>query len=88
MQIAPSPLSLFGTLVWVFFNIVQCTLQADRDKEAEEKKGQRLEKLKRVAAGENKAKHDFSDPVYDKVNFHLFYYSVTQSKINIRQEFD
>ena len=42
-------------------------LQAEREKEAEEKKEAKLEKLKRIAAGENKAKYDFSDPAYDKV---------------------
>ena len=26
-----------------------------------------MEKLRRIATGENKSKHDFSDPVYDKV---------------------
>ncbi len=44
-------------------------LQAERDKEAEETKEAKLEKLRRIAAGENKAKYDFSDPDYDKVSF-------------------
>ena len=42
-------------------------LQAEREKDAEEKKEKKLEKLRRIATGENKSKHDFSDPVYDKV---------------------
>jgi len=50
--------------------------QAEREKDAEEKKEKKLEKLRRIATGENKSKHDFSDPVYDKAR------SETEEKIH------
>jgi len=50
--------------------------QAEREKETEEKKEKKLEKLRRIATGENKSKHDFSDPVYDKVR------SETEEKVH------
>ena len=31
--------------------------------------------MRRIAAGENKAKYDFSDPDYDKVRCHLDYFN-------------
>jgi len=40
--------------------------QADREREAAEKKEIKLEKLRRLAEGENKDKHSFCDPLYDK----------------------
>jgi len=50
--------------------------QADRERENEEKKEKKLEKLRRIANGENKCKHDFSDPSYDKAR------SETEEKIH------
>ena len=49
---------------------------AERQKEAEEKKEAKLAKLKRIATGENKSKHEFSDPGYDKVR------SETEEKVH------
>ena len=50
--------------------------RAEREKEAREKKQLKLEKLKRLAEGENKDKLGFSDPVYDKVR------SETEEKVH------
>ena len=41
-----------------------------------EKKEIKLEKLRRLAEGENKGKHDFSDPLYDKAR------SETEEKVH------
>ena len=49
---------------------------SDREREAREKKEIKLEKLRRLAEGENKGKHDFSDPLYDKAR------SETEEKIH------
>ncbi|XP_023328195.1 protein SDE2 homolog [Eurytemora carolleeae] len=49
---------------------------AEREKVKEENKEKKLEKLRRIAAGENKCKHDFSDPAYDKVR------SETEEKVH------
>jgi len=40
--------------------------QGDRDRLEQEKKEAKMEKLRRLATGENKDKHSFSDPLYDK----------------------
>ena len=50
--------------------------RGEREKEAREKKQLKLEKLKRLAEGENKDKLGFSDPVYDKVR------SETEEKVH------
>jgi len=49
---------------------------AEREREAREKKEVKLEKLRRLAEGENKGRHDFSDPLYDKAR------SETEEKIH------
>merc|ERR1712183_953892 len=49
---------------------------SEREKEAREKKEIKLEKLRRLAEGENKGKHDFSDPLYDKAR------SETEEKVH------
>jgi len=49
---------------------------SEREREAKEKKEIKLEKLRRLAEGENKGKHDFSDPLYDKAR------SETEEKIH------
>eukprot|EP00092_Neocalanus_flemingeri_P092669 GFUD01117671.1.p1 GENE.GFUD01117671.1~~GFUD01117671.1.p1 ORF type:complete len:250 (+),score=90.54 GFUD01117671.1:47-796(+) len=48
----------------------------EREREAREKKEVKLEKLRRLAEGENKGKHDFSDPLYDKAR------SETEEKVH------
>jgi len=48
----------------------------ERQKEAEEKKEKKLAQLRRVVAGENKSKHEFSDPNYDKAR------SETEEKVH------
>ena len=50
--------------------------RAEREKVAREKKQQKLEKLRRLAEGENKDKLSFADPVYDKVR------SETEEKVH------
>jgi len=40
--------------------------QGEREREDREKKEAKLEKLRRLTTGENKDKHSFSDPMYDK----------------------
>jgi len=40
--------------------------QSERDQLEVEKKEAKMEKLRRLAAGENKDRHAFSDPLYDK----------------------
>eukprot|EP00092_Neocalanus_flemingeri_P035477 GFUD01038606.1.p1 GENE.GFUD01038606.1~~GFUD01038606.1.p1 ORF type:complete len:242 (+),score=99.40 GFUD01038606.1:275-1000(+) len=40
--------------------------QGEREKEEKEKKEVKMEKLRRFVEGENKDKHSFSDPLYDK----------------------
>merc|ERR1711970_402223 len=49
---------------------------SEREREAREKKEVKLEKLRRLAEGENKGKHDFSDPLYDKAR------SETEEKVH------
>ena len=49
---------------------------SEREREAREKKEIKLEKLRRLAEGENKGKHDFSDPLYDKAR------SETEEKVH------
>jgi len=50
--------------------------QGERDKEEKEKKEAKIEKLRRFVAGENKDKHAFSDPLYDKAR------SETEEKVH------
>lgn len=50
--------------------------EGERRTAAEEKKKNKIEKLRRLAAGENKGKHDFSDPAYDKAR------SETEEKVH------
>jgi len=40
--------------------------QSDREREQAERKEAKMEKLRRLAVGENVCKHDFHDPTYDK----------------------
>lgn len=50
--------------------------QGEREKEEKEKKEVKLEKLRRFVEGENKDKHSFSDPLYDKAR------SETEEKVH------
>lgn len=53
---------------------------AEREKIAREKKEEKMEKLRRLAEGENIDKRGFSDPVYDKVR------SETEEKVHAAME--
>jgi len=53
---------------------------AERERDAREKKEVKLEKLRRLAEGENKGKHDFCDPLYDKAR------SETEEKVHEAME--
>ena len=53
---------------------------AEREKVARERKQEKLEKLRRLAEGENVDKRGFSDPVYDKVR------SETEEKVHEAME--
>ena len=50
--------------------------QAEREREEQEKKEVKLEKLRRFVEGENVDKHSFSDPLYDKAR------SETEEKVH------
>ena len=53
---------------------------AEREKVAREKREEKMEKLRRLAEGENVDKRGFSDPVYDKVR------SETEEKVHAAME--
>jgi len=50
--------------------------QGEREKLEREKKEAKMEKMRRLVAGENKDKHSFSDPLYDKAR------SETEEKVH------
>merc|ERR1712173_450251 len=50
--------------------------QAEREREEQEKKEVKLQKLRRFVEGENVDKHSFSDPLYDKAR------SETEEKVH------
>ena len=54
--------------------------QAERERLAREKREEKMEKLRRLAEGENIDKKGFSDPVYDKVR------SETEEKVHEAME--